>query len=192
VTRIVLVLLLASAQVLMAAQPAAACSAGPFEPADLTQLMVLGRVRSVEIGARTLITPVKPDSQPSSDGFREAIVTLDVMHTYRGDRAEQVTFIDHTSAYVFTDPRTGRDVLEYAGGSGACGTIDDDPVGMFVLIALSRGDDGGWHANRLYGAVYTDVVDHSAYRWLLERHGVPVPFLAFTSDTVTAGAVLVP
>jgi hypothetical protein len=192
VTRTVLVLVLASVQVLMAAQPAAACSAGPFEPADLTQLMVFGRVRAVEIGARTLITPVKPGSPPSSDGFREAIVTLDVMHTYRGDRAEQVTFIDHTSAYVFTDPRTGRDVLEYAGGSGACGTIDDDPVGMFVLIALSRGDDGGWHANRLYGAVYTDVVDHSAYRWLLERHGVPVPFLAFTSDTVTAGAVLVP
>ena len=71
----------------------------------------------------------------------------------------------------------GRDVVQYAGGSGACGTIDADPVGKYVLIALARGDDGVWRANRLFGALYGDALDLPAYRWLLQRHGLAVPFL---------------
>ena len=143
--------------------PAAACSVGPFEPRDYTQLLVLGRARSIELGART----------PS--GFVEATVTLDVIRVFRGTAASPVRFVDHGSVTGERDPSTGEH--EFAGGSGSCGTIDDDPAGKYVLIGLARGEDTRWHANRLFGAIYTDQPEYAMYRWLLERHGVAVPFL---------------
>lgn len=145
-------------------QAAAACSAGPFEPREYTQLLVLGRVSSVELGATTLTA------------FRLAVVSVELIHVYRGSETSPLRFVDSASVAVWRDTK-GEDVLEYAGGSGSCGTIDSDPVGRYVLIALARGDDGLWHANRLYGALYFDALDHPAYRWLLQRHAVPVPFL---------------
>jgi hypothetical protein len=50
-------------------------------------------------------------------------------------------------------------------------------VGKYVLIALAR-DNDVWQANRLYGAIYSERSDDEAYRGLLQRHSVPVPFLA--------------
>jgi hypothetical protein len=143
--------------------PAAACSVGPFDVRDYTQLLILGRARSLELGANT----------PS--GFVEATVTLDVIRVFRGTTASPVRFVDHGSVSALKDPSTGRHV--FAGGSGSCGTIDDDPVGKYVLIGLGRGEDSRWHANRLFGAIYTDQPEYAMYRWLLERHGVAVPFL---------------
>ncbi len=136
---------------------------GPFEVRDYTQLLVLGRARSVALGART----------PS--GFVEATVTLDVIRVFRGTAASPVRFVDHGSVTGETNPNTGKH--EFAGGSGSCGTIDDDPVGKYVLIGLARGEDARWHASRIFGAVYTDEPDYAVYRWVLERHGVAVPFL---------------
>lgn len=152
--------------------PAAACSIGPFDVRDLTQLLVLGRTRSIELGPRT----------PS--GFVEATVTLDVIRVFRGAAGSAVRFVDHGSVSLEQDPRTGR--RTFAGGSGSCGTIDDDPIGKYVLIGLARGDDLRWHANRLFGAIYTDQPDYAMYRWLLERHGVAVPFL-ITGPATDAG-----
>jgi hypothetical protein len=157
----------AVAVVLLAAipQPAAACSAGPsFEPREYTQLLVLGRVTSVTLGGAAPF------------GFREAVVSLDVVHVYRGVATTPLRFVDTASASIRRDAR-GQEVAEYAGGSGACGTIDEDPVGTYVLIALARGDDARWHANRLYGALYGETLNLPAFRWLLQRHGVVVPFL---------------
>jgi len=151
-------------------QPAAACSAGPdFDPRDHTQVLVLGRARSMELGARTAI------------GFVEATVTLDVVHIFRGTAASPLRFVDRNSVSIERDPRTGKPA--FSGGSGACGTIDDDPVGKYVLIALARGEDSRWHANRLFGAIYTDQPEYAMYRWLLERHGVAVPFLITGAPT---------
>lgn len=48
---------------------------------------------------------------------------------------------------------------------------------VYVLIALARGEDSRWHANRLFDAIYTAQPEYTMYRWLLERHGVAVPFL---------------
>jgi hypothetical protein len=143
--------------------PAAACSAGPFDVRDYTQLLVLGRARSVELG------------DLKASGFVEATVTLDVIHVYRGSAPSPLRYVDSGSASALKNPSTGKQ--EFAGGSGACGTIDDDPVGKFVLIGLARGDDSRWHANRLWGAVYTDEPDYVMYRWIFERHGVAIPFL---------------
>lgn len=144
--------------------PAAACSVGPdFDPRDYTQLLVLGRARSIELGART------------ASGFVEATVTLDVIRLYRGNASSPLRFVDSGSASIERDPRTGKQ--DFAGGSGSCGTIDDDPVGKYVLIALARGEDSRWHASRPYGAIYTDEPEYAMYRWLLERHAVAVPFL---------------
>lgn len=143
--------------------PAAACSAGPFDVREYTQLLVLGRARSIELGART----------PS--GFVEATVTLDVIRVFRGTAASPVRFVDHGSVTSERNPSTGKH--EFAGGSGSCGTIDDDPVGKYVLIGLARGEDARWHASRIFGAVYTDEPDYAVYRWVLERHGVAVQFL---------------
>jgi hypothetical protein len=143
--------------------PAAACSMGPFEVRDYTQLLVLGRARSIELGPRT----------PA--GFLEATVTLDVIRIFRGTATSPVRFVDHVSVSALRNPGTGK--LEFAGGSGACGTIDDDPVGKFVLIGLAWGEDSRWHAHRIFGAVYTDQPEYALYRWIFERHGVAIPFL---------------
>lgn len=146
--------------------PAAACSVGSdFDPRDYTQLLVLGRARSIELGAR------------ANSGMVEATVTLDVLHVFRGTASSPLRFVDSGSVFVERDPRTGRDLIQFAGGAGTCGTIDDDPVGKFVLIALAGGEDSRWYANSLYGAIYTDQPDYAMYRWLMERHGVAVPFL---------------
>ena len=163
------------AVLLARADPATACSAGPFDPRDDTQLLVLGQVRSVALAT----------GMPG--GFVEASVTLDVTRVFRGTASSSLLFVDGGSARLEPDPLTGKQSVRFAGGSGACGTIDHDPVGMFVLIALARGDDSRWHANRLYGAIYTDQPDYSVYRWMLERHGVAVPFL-ITSPSPDNGA----
>lgn len=157
--RAVLVAALVAGSLLGWSEPAAACSAGPFEPRELTQLLVLGRVRSLEIGPRGVT------------GFYQATVTLDVLRVHRGTAGPSLTYVDVSSV----DMHAG--VVSFGGGSGACGTLDRDPVGQYVLIALGGSEDGRWYANRLFGAIYTDEPDHAAYRWLLERHGVAVPFL---------------
>lgn len=160
--------------------PAAACSAGPFEVRDYTQLLVLGRARSIELG----------DLEAS--GFVEATVTLDVIHVYRGSAPSPLRYVDSGSVSALKDPSTGKH--EFAGGSGACGTIDDDPVGKFVLIGLARGEDSRWHASRLFGAVYTGEPEYAMYRGLLERHGVAVPFLVTgpAPDVAVFGPALAP
>lgn len=160
-------------------QLAAACSVGPFEPREHTQLLVLGRVSSVEIGG------------PTPTGFRQAVVSLDILRVYRGSALSTLRFVDNASAVVYRDAQ-GQSVIDYAGGSGMCGTIDADPVGQYALIALARGVDAQWHANRLYGALYTDTADHEAYRWLLQRHGVAVPFLVTDRVHEVFGPALAP
>jgi hypothetical protein len=163
--------------------PAAACSVGPdFDPRDYTQLLVLGRARSIELGARTI------------GDFVEATVTLEIVRTFRGTASSPLRFVDSSSVSLYRDPYTETDKIEFAGGSGACGTIDDDPVGRYVLIALSRGEDSRWHASRLYGAIYTDQPDYAMYRWVLERHGVAVPFLitGLVPDAGIFGTALAP
>jgi hypothetical protein len=174
VLRCSLVICIALLCVAIHSSPAAACSAGPeYDPRDYTQLLVLGRARSIELGART----------PS--GFVEATVTLDVVEVFRGNATSPLKFVDSASVSTETDPVTGQQV--FAGGSGACGTIDDDPVGKYVLIALAKGDDSRWHANRLFGAMYTTRPDYVMYHWLLERHGVALSF-AITGPLLEAGA----
>ena len=162
--------------------PAAACSSGPFDPRDYTELLVLGRVQSIDLGARTI------------GDFVEATVTLEIVRTFRGLASSPLHFVDSSSVSVYRDPFSGKDTIEFAGGSGACGTIDDDPVGRYVLIALARGEDSRWHANRLYGAIYTDQPDYAMYRWLLQRHGMAVPFLiiGLVPDAGVFGIALAP
>lgn len=161
--------------------PAAACSVGPdFNPRDHTELLVLGRARSIELGPRMAF------------GI-DATVTMDVIRVFRGAAPSPLRFVDSRSAVAVLDPRTGREHIEFVGGGG-CGTIDDDPVGKYVLIALARGEDARWHANRIYGAIYTDQPDYAMYRWLLQRHGVPVPFLiiGLVPDAGVFGIALAP
>jgi len=160
--------------------PAAACSAPPLDSRDHTQLLVLGRARSIDLGTRTAV------------GYLEATVALDVMRVFRGATPSPLRFVDSGSADPLKNPVTGEQ--EFAGGSGACGTIDDDPIGKYVLIGLARGEDSRWHANRLWGAVYTDEPDYAMYRWVFERHGVAVPFLITgpVTDASVFGAALAP
>ena len=126
----------------------------------------------MELGART----------PS--GFVEATVTLDLIEVFRGTASSPLRFVDSASVSFETNPVTGK--REFVGGSGACGTIDDDPIGKYALIALAKGDDTRWHANRLFGAIYTVQPDYAAYRRLLERYGVAAPF-AITDPQLEGG-----
>ena len=85
----VLVLLLAYAL------PAAACSSGPFDPRDYTQLLVLGRARSIELGASTTF------------GFVEATVTLEIVRSFRGTASSPLRFVDSSCVFVHRDPYAG-------------------------------------------------------------------------------------
>lgn len=154
------------ALVLLVAHPlrAAACSVPDgFDPRDHTQLLVLGRATSVELAARTAV------------GYLEATVTLDVVHVFRGTTTAPLRFVDRHSAVIQMNPVTGKQEVQFI-SAGACGTLGDDPVGKYVLIALARGEDARWHAASFYGAIYTDQPEYATYRWLLERHGEAVPF----------------
>jgi hypothetical protein len=165
VLRSALVVLLALALLLTQALPAAACSVGPdWHPRDHTQLLVLGRARSIELGPSTRF------------GYVEATVTLEVIEVFRGTASSPLRFVDSASVIsAGIEPHTGKQ--EFVGSGGGCGTIDDDPVGMYVLIALAKRDDARWHANMLYGAIYSaHPLDYAQYRWMLERHGVAVRF----------------
>lgn len=179
----ILAIFLVGALCLSHASPAAACSGGPDpDVRSLTHVMVFGRARAVELGGPTIAD------------FVEATVTLDVIQVLRGTAPSSLRYVDPTSAALVRDPRTGRQELTFAGGSGACGTLDDDPVGMYVLIALARGEDGRFHANRLFGAIYAARPDPGMYRWLLARHGVADPFLVGSPapDVGAFGPMLVP
>jgi hypothetical protein len=181
--RRLLVICLAGALLLGQASAAAACSSGPDHDArGLTHVMVYGRARAIELGGPTIA------------GFVEATVTLDVIQVLRGTAPSSLRYVDPTSAALLRDPRTGREELTFAGGSGACGTLDDDPVGQYVLIALARGQDGRFHANRLFGAIYAAHPDPAMYRWLLARHGVADPFVVGSPapDVGAFGPMLVP
>lgn len=93
---------------------------GPdFDPRDHTQLVVLGRARSVELGASTAV------------GYLEATVTLKVIRAFRGATPSPLRLVDRHSAFTELNPFTA----EMSSGS----------------LAVAR--------------------------WLLERHGVAVPFL---------------
>lgn len=181
--RLLLATTFSCALLLGQASPAAACSAGPdLDVRGLTQVMVFGRARAIELGG------------PTTAGFVEATVTLDVIQVLRGTAPSPLRYMDPASAAVVRDPRTGRQELTFAGGSGMCGTLDSDPVGQYVLIALARGQDGRLHANRLFGAIYADRPDPATYRWLLARHGVADPFVVGSPgpDVGTFGPMLVP
>ena len=162
--------------------PAVACSAPPFDPRDYTQLLVLGRARSIEIGG-----------PHRHFGYLEATVTLDVIRAFRGATPSPLRFVDRHSAGIQLNPVTGKQELHFERG-GACGTLEDDPVGKYVLVALARGVDARWHASQLFGAIYTEQPDYAMYRWLLERHGVAVPFLitGLVTDVGSFGPALAP
>ena len=122
-----------------------------------------------------------------------ATVTLDVLHVFRGTTSSPLRFVDRGSAVIQLNPVTGKQELQFERG-GACGTLDGDPVGKYVLIALAPGEDARWHAASFYGAIYTDQPDYATYRWLLERHGVALPFLITASvpDVGSFGPALAP
>jgi hypothetical protein len=106
--------------------PAAACSVGPdFDPRDSTQLLVLGRARSIELG------PVL--GPPADVSYLDATVTVDVIH-----------------------------VLSRRHG---------------VAAALRRQQERCCRARSAHRAIYTAQPEYAMYRWLIERHGVTVPFL---------------
>jgi hypothetical protein len=182
VRRNALAVFIALAMLITHPLPVIACSVGPdYYPRDHTQLLVLGRARSIDLGARTAV------------GYLEATVTLDVMRVFRGATPSPLRFVDRHSAFVQLNPVTEKQELRFFSG-GACGTLDNDPVGKYVLIALARGEDARWHAGSLYGAIYTDQPEYATYRWLLERHGVAVPLLITgpVTDLGSFGPALAP
>lgn len=144
------------------AAPAAACSAGPdFDPRAATDLVIAGRVTGIEIAPTA-----------NQAGFHRIAVTVAVDAVLRGHAPGSVlTFVDDASVYV--DPLQGT--IRFAGASGACGVLDEDPTGRYAVIALKRAPDGELLANRLYGAAFGDGPTDPGLRWVLDRHLVSLP-----------------
>lgn len=161
------------AATLALAAPAAACSAGPdLDPRAATELLIAGRVTAIEVAPTA-----------NQAGFHRTAVTVAVDAVLRGHApGSVVTFVDDASAYV--DPLQGA--VRFAGASGACGVLDGDPTGRYVVIALKRGPDGELRANRLYGAAFGDGPTDPGLRWVLDRHLVSLPNTSTTGSSPAA------
>lgn len=107
------------------------CSGGPVggPPAAVrsASVVVVGRVIGLEV----------------EGGDRERVyarVSIQVDRFLKGSAPNPVSYVDDRS--VFRGLREGE--LFFGGSGGACGTLDYDPTGKYVLALLHRNPDGSY------------------------------------------------
>jgi hypothetical protein len=74
--------------------------------------------------------------------------TLAVEGAFKGDVADEITFVDEYTYYE----SPGGD-KNWIGSSGACGTFDADPTGVRGLYSVFEGDDGRLGVGMCSGSV---------------------------------------
>lgn len=136
--------LLAASAVTMAAYGAApvrsvyACSAGPdWNPVEESEIIVSGVILGWE----------KADVAgfPEDAHVRPIRVELAVEESLKGEAPERLSFIDGGSLANLPESEGQM----WWGSSGACGSFDADPTGMYVFMGLSHDDEGRWRSGRL-------------------------------------------
>src|SRR5690242_19168876 len=124
---------------LLPASPALACSGPPYDP-NQADVIAEGWVAQVQIGAR-----------PVGDGppFSPVDVTLQTARALKGEAPALLTFTDRASYVADTSGSSGG----WAGPSGTCGVLDQDPSDEYALIVFRR-DGERLSTNRIMGAVF--------------------------------------
>lgn len=122
---------------------ARACSAGPdFDPVASSDVIVGGHVISYE----RLAGPA-PAGGKGGSIFTPVALNLEAQHFWKGDIVEGELVIDRRSLMVSSGAGGGE--ARWAGASGSCGALDDDPTGMYAVFGLSRNSEGALTTNRL-------------------------------------------
>ena len=130
-------------------QPTAAlgCSAQPGElpPPDVVAEGWVERITA------------RPDL-PSGDldSHMPAEVALRGARLLHGAAQLPLTFLDLGSVRRDTFHSSDGSVT-FSGAAGACGVLDRDETGRYVVVSLWRADDGRLHSNRLLGFVSVDA-----------------------------------
>jgi len=124
---------------LLTASPALACSGPPYDP-NRADVIAEGWVVQVDVGARPA-----PDGPP----FSPVGVTLQIARAFKGEAPALLTFTDRASYVADAAGTSGG----WAGPSGMCGVLDQDPNGQYALIVFRR-DGQTLSTNRIMGAVF--------------------------------------
>ena len=151
---------------LLLAVPASACSAGPFDVRAATQMLVVGQVTGVEL----VVSATQPPK--GSEVWYRKVVTLRVQMVLKGRAPAVLRFSDAGIARYSTLPN-GQRMIDWGGG-GDCSTIESDPTGRYMAVALG-GPDGDLTASILLGAVVTDNSADPRITALAARHGFALP-----------------
>ncbi len=149
----VLVILGLVASPVVRQQSAYACSAGSgFNPVASSDVVVAGIVRSWEV----------VDAPGGPTMFQPVIVTIETERVLKGSVPGVLEARDMSSLI-----RAGQGAAteSWAGGSGACGAFDFDPTGKYVVLGLSKAEDGTLHTHRLHTFFVGDRAELTASRY---------------------------
>ena len=148
------------------ADEASACSCGPncAEIVPNADIIIEGRILGWE----------QAPEYERAGTFMPIRLALDIERVFKGAVPADFAVADGASLEVW-----GEDGAEYHwyGSSGACGSFDEDPTGLYIIAALSRDERGYFRMNRLAnvfigyepGGVYYD----SAVAYLTSEVGPP-------------------
>ena len=141
----------------------AACSGGPPGGArgklKLSEVAVVGQVTNVEFLGE------------NGNHAESARVTIRVDHSLKGDVPNVVSHVDRASYIGWVQGVQHTAGNATYGGGGACGTLDFNPEGKYVLALFSRNDDGTLSTSRTYIAFVDKPAQLTA---ALERYGLPI------------------
>lgn len=167
--------------------PAVACSAGEdFNPVTSSDLIVAGTIISWSPA------PDPPNLAPRGT-FQTVQVTLSVEATFRGASSPgTIDFFDTASLF-----REGQGPPGWHGSSGACGAFSADPAGQYVLLGLTRADDGTLRSHLLRTFYFGEKSEFTGARYqrtreVLDSFGLTLPSVArFIGPPSTGDAGLV-
>jgi hypothetical protein len=145
----------------LATETALACSGPPYD-VNRADVIAEGWIERAEIGQ-------KPGG---TTPFHPVTVTMQVVRSLKGDAPSELVFTDRNS--YLPDPHGGPAGF-WAGSSGACGVLDDDPTGQYALIVFER-REGELVTHLLLGAVFRDSPDDPTigkFRQYLQGRLVP-------------------
>ena len=126
------ILAVVSAGLLLGSRSAGACSGGPRDQWAAADIVVLGRVVSLEM---------LPDEGVGDgpDRMSPVRVTAEVLDVAKGDAPARVSWVER---WASGDPRAHPSTWAFTGGGGDCSTLRENPLGRYTLAFLARGRDG--------------------------------------------------
>ncbi|MEE8338260.1 MAG: hypothetical protein V3R95_09365 [Dehalococcoidia bacterium] len=189
-------LLLAGIAALGAPRAALACS-GNVNPFETLDVIVAGRI--TDIARAPELDRLSPTGVYQAGAFVGIRVTFEVDRYLKGFGPATLITFDAASAYYGNGPgeqfsETDLDGLRYAGSSGACGALDEDPRGQYRVAGLFRQPDGSLSMHIFGRFAITDSASDPAIVRAIERAeeeltalGLPFPPAAGSAGLASDG-----